>query len=405
MKQIKLHTLVLMVGPSGAGKSTAIKNLFNETEVVSSDSIRASMLGDFQIQANLPDVWDEVFRRVKLMLGFGQRVVVDATNLRTRDRTQFIDVAKQFGVDLVYVVVNRPVEQKLATAGWRTAYLINKHEELFNNNLKNIMSGDGVATVVTYDVDKIEVVQHVNSPNKNDAEWFSKGVTVIGDVHGNLVDLQHILHDADMNSRNVLFLGDIIDYGDSNLDVMDVVYRRICNGTARMIWGNHERKMNRWVDSNFGQDFKGTVTFGMSKTLDEIDAAMAINPMFKQKFIARWRMLHSNSRQHVVYNDHLFTHGAATVDMWNMQGHSLNGIHSNLAFFGEVDEKTPALEDGYPNRIYKWVDAIPAGKTVVVGHDPRDKAVPYEVTNKMGGRAIFLDTGSSKGGKLSCINL
>ena len=43
----------------------------------------------------------------------------------------------------------------------------------------------------------------------------------------------------------------------------------------------------------------------------------------------------------------------------------------------------------------------PAGKIVVVGHDPRDKNEPMIVVNPKGGKVVFLDTGSSKGGKLS----
>ncbi len=394
-----------MVGPSGAGKSTAIKALFNESEVVSSDAIRAELLGDFQIQTNQDVVWAEVHRRVRQKLSFGQRVVVDATNLRFRDRSVFVNMAKDFAVELIYVVVNRPVEEKLATAGWRADHkgLIEKHEELFNNNRKDIMRGDGVARVVSYGKDDIEVVKHVNDAANDHAAWFSKGVMVLGDVHGNYNEFKTLVAEAGEKGLNILFLGDIVDYGDDNLAVFDRVYDLVRKGRARMIWGNHERKMTRWVDSGFGATFKGIVTHGMAKTVDEIRAAVQKNANFELQFAAKWRMLYTNSRQHWVYNNYLFTHGAATTAMWDMKGHSLSGFHSNMAFFGEVDEAVPQREDGYPNRVYNWVNAIPSKKTVVVGHDPRDKTAPFVVTNSEGGRAIFLDTGSSKGGKLSCI--
>jgi hypothetical protein len=91
--------------------------------------------------------------------------------------------------------------------------------------------------------------------------------------------------------------------------------------------------------------------------------------------------------------------------MWKMSGHSLSGYHGNMAYFGEVDSESPTREDGYPNRIYTWIDSIPANHTVVVGHDPRKTDHPMMVTNGVRGRAIFLDTGSSKGGKLSCMTV
>jgi hypothetical protein len=228
---------------------------------------------------------------------------------------------------------------------------------------------------------------------------------VIGDVHGNLDDLKPMVVEANLREQNILFLGDIIDYGDHNLAVMDLIYDLVRRGKARMVWGNHERKITRWIDSDFGRGFKGVISVGMAKTVDEINAAAANDSSFEDRFKARWRMLYSNSRQHFVCREWLFTHGAATPAMWKMSGHSLNGFHGNMAFFGEVDEVNPMREDGFPNRTYRWIDSIPAQHTVVVGHDHRDKTQPLMVTNDAGGRAIFLDTGSSKGGKLSCMTV
>lgn len=411
MEKINLHTLVLMVGPSGAGKSTVITTFFDEHEVVSSDGIRAELLGDFRIQSNQDDVWAEVHRRVRQKLSFGQRVVVDATNLRFRDRKPFIEMAQRFGVELVYIVVDRPLEDKLRTGEWRLDVkgLIEKHDETFKNNLRDIMKGDGVARVIDFTKgdQRLLVVPHVNDLYHSELErdWFNQGVTVIGDVHGNYLDLRSILFEANLREQNILFLGDVIDYGDQNLAVMDLVYDLVRSGKARMVWGNHERKMTRWIDAGFGAEFKGTISAGMAKTVDEINAAINKDPGFKDRFVARWRMLHSNSRQHYVSGEWLFTHGAATTGMWDMTGHSLGGEHGNMAYFGEVDRDKPMRDDGYPNRTYGWINKIPAGHTVVVGHDHRDKTQPLMVTNDVGGRAIFLDTGSSKGGKLSCMTV
>lgn len=409
MEQINLHSLILMVGPSGAGKSTVINSLFDDSEVVSSDGIRSELLGDFRIQSNQDDVWAEVHRRVRQKLAFGQRAVVDATNLRFRDRKPFIEMAKHFGVELIYIVVNRALVDKLASGGWRLGVpgLIEKHDETFRNNQRDIMKGDGVARVFDFTGGDfpVNVVQHVNDPVSNHNGWFDDGVMVIGDVHGNFDELTPMVMEANLRDQNILFLGDIIDYGDHNLAVMDLVYDLVRKGKARMIWGNHERKITRWVDADFGRGFKGMIFAGMAKTVDEITVAAQRDPSFEDRFKARWRMLHSNSRQHFVYREWLFTHGAATKEMWNLQGHSLPGFHGNMAFFGEVDETKPMRDDGYPNRTYGWIANVPKNHTVVVGHDHRDKSQPMMVTNDVGGRAIFLDTGSSKGGKLSCMTV
>jgi protein phosphatase len=418
METINLHTLVLMIGPSGCGKSTFAAKNFPAHEVVSSDIVRAELLGDFRIQTNQEAVWTEVHRRVRNRLAFGQRVIVDATNLRIRDRRAFIDMAKYFGVELIYLVINRPVEAKLKTQGWRVEVdgLIQKHEEIFNNNLKEIMRGDGVARAVrVWDNTPIRLINHpvngtkrlVNATVNGEMQTVTGPVMVIGDVHRNLNDFDTLLAQAVEADAHVLLLGDLVDYGFYNIDTVETAYDLIRKGKAHLIWGNHERKVDRWINADFGKTFKGVIGPGLSVTANEINAAIVNDPSFKEKFLARWRCIANHSRQCFNLGDkYLLTHGASTVDMWEMgNAHTLYGVHQNMAFFGQVDTKQPMLSNGMPNRIYEWVNDIPKGKTVIVGHDPRDKVNPMVVDNANGGRAIFLDTGSSKGGKLSSMML
>ena len=403
-----------MVGPSGSGKSTLAAKHFATHEIVSIDKIREELLGDFRIQTNQFDVWEEVHRRVRQRLAFGQRVVVDATNIKFGDRQRFIETAKHFKVELVYLVVNRPVTAKLKTAGWRLEVdgLIERHEVVFNNNLKGIMRGDGVARVIKlFDNTELEVVKlpiesgnHlINSTVSNINKAVDSNVMVVGDVHGNINSLDNIVEIAKDTNSHLLFLGDIVDYGHFNLTVIDEVYELMRTGKAHMVWGNHERKLDRWINADFGRNFKGMIGDGLAMTIKEINDASIASPLFKDRFLAKWRFLAANCRQHFVVGDrYMFTHGAATKEMWNMLNkHSLFGDHQNMAFFGQVDKDQPVRQDGIPNRVYNWVDDVPTNKTVVVGHDPRSKEAPFVVTNAMGGKVVFLDTGSSKGGQLS----
>ena len=74
------------------------------------------------------------------------------------------------------------------------------------------------------------------------------------------------------------------------------------------------------------------------------------------------------------------------------------------ALFGETTGRMQA--DGYPERVLRWVDRIPAGLTVYCGHDQRSTdGRPYVRHGAGGGTAIFLDTGAGKGGHLSWIDL
>ena len=53
---------------------------------------------------------------------------------------------------------------------------------------------------------------------------------------------------------------------------------------------------------------------------------------------------------------------------------------------------------------YRWVDDVPEGRIVIVGHDIRAKE-PRAVVGAKGGKTVFLDTGCGKGGTLSTADL
>jgi protein phosphatase len=74
------------------------------------------------------------------------------------------------------------------------------------------------------------------------------------------------------------------------------------------------------------------------------------------------------------------------------------------ALFGETTGRTQ--HDGFPERLLRWVNHIPAGVTVYCGHDQRSRdGRPYVARGDGGGMAMFMDTGAGKGGHLSWIDL
>ncbi len=398
MKKIDQHTLVLMIGPSGSGKSTLAAQLFPSHEIVSSDTIRAEFCGDFRIQTRNDEVFHEVHRRTEHRISLGQRAVVDATNLKSKDRRFFVDLARRYSVKLYYIVINRSIGEKLKTGGWRLEVdgLIQKHDATFQSNLKDILKGDGVAEVIQGD-DIVEIVKRGSV-----AELVTQGsfdrVMAVGDIHGNITETRAAAAIADDANAFTIYLGDVIDYGDHNLDAFWFVYKRVMQGKALMVWGNHERKLDMWIKNGFGAQYRGQIGHGMQKTLDEIQ-----NLKDRRAFAAAWQAMESLARQHYVWGDRLFTHAAASPTLWSNRDHRPHGVDGQLAYFGQVDKAVPFREDGYPNRVYDWVDTVPAGKIVVVGHDIRSKDRPLVIENEKKGTAIFLDTGSGKGGKLSHI--
>lgn len=144
--------LVLMVGPSGAGKSRWAQRRYAEEDIVEADGIRKALNGSLDMSGDQSPVFERVRREVLARLSVGRTVVVDATNLRREDRLANSLLAPS-DIPVEYVVVDRPLEEKLATPEWRAAKpgLLESHARLFESNLPDILKGDDLPNVRVLD--------------------------------------------------------------------------------------------------------------------------------------------------------------------------------------------------------------------------------------------------------------
>ena len=82
------------------------------------------------------------------------------------------------------------------------------------------------------------------------------GYYVVGDIHGNLVDLLRILSHVYMNTSDfvprIIFLGDYVDRGSFSLEVVLLLFamKNKYPDTIHLIRGNHEFPRNRVEDKN-----------------------------------------------------------------------------------------------------------------------------------------------------------
>lgn len=152
--------LTLMVGPSGGGKSTWLAGEDAESHygihpshVISSDQVRGDLCGDFRDQTKNDEVFAVVHALTKVRLSHGLPAVIDATNLRRKDRMAAAALAK--GGKVRYVVIDRPTEEKRRDAGWRESLpfdLIAKHEQTLRSQIKDILAGDKLPNVEVIDL-------------------------------------------------------------------------------------------------------------------------------------------------------------------------------------------------------------------------------------------------------------
>ncbi|GAG56678.1 unnamed protein product, partial [marine sediment metagenome] len=336
-------------------------------------------------------------------------VVIDATHIRNKDRRRSYELGLMLDVPITYLVVNRSVVSKMQKAGWRKDVIIKKlsngklvslieaHEDTFVANEEKILNGDGQSpkklTVIDTRVDEFKVIQEIPRENMVE-ELMSRGfnhVRVIADVHGNLESFRKAIDVTD--DTFLIFLGDILDYDVRGIRLIEWVYKMVQTGRAITIRGNHEKKIANWVVKERGAGFEGNISHGNDFTVNMVKGMLpARRVAWEQRLLA----LVDLSPDWIMLGRYLFVHGAAHRSIW---GDTLFRAENEskrmaMAMFGETTGKLAA--NGFPERLYNWVDDVPARHTAVVGHAVLSTDGPVTKTNDRGGKAIFLDTGSSK---------
>lgn len=211
---------------------------------------------------------------------------------------------------------------------------------------------------------------------------------VVGDVHGDY----RAFRSAISAERFLVQLGDLSDHGPDSAAVLRAMFELIDAGRGLFILGNHDRKLGRALAGHTVRTDSALET-----TLAQLDGEL------------RARALHEISRAPawVIRGNIAFVHGGFHPAMLTEPPPPPLGRVDPLlsrALFGETTGRMQP--DGYPERILRWVDRIPAGLTVYCGHDQRSTdGRPYVRAGASGGTAVFLDTGAGKGGHLSWIDL
>ncbi len=215
-----------------------------------------------------------------------------------------------------------------------------------------------------------------------------RGLRVVGDVHG---DLRAFSFAADTD-RFIVQLGDLTDGGTDNPGVLRLMFRLLDEGNGLFLLGNHDRKLARALAGD-------RVRPGPAL----LDTIAALDDDLKTRVLATV----PHAPVWLLHGKCFFVHAAFhTAMLANAPPPGLGPVDPLLsrALFGETTGRTQP--DGFPERLLRWVNHIPAGLTVYCGHDQRSRdGRPWVAHGDGGGSAVFLDTGAGKGGHLSWIDL
>lgn len=211
---------------------------------------------------------------------------------------------------------------------------------------------------------------------------------VVGDVHGDA----RAFALAVATDRFVVQLGDLTDGGADNAGALRIALDLLERGRGLFMLGNHDHKLARLLS---GRAVKADAALLASAA--ELDAKLRERVLAAISAAPAWLRRGGN----------FFVHAGFHTAMLHQAPPPFGGKPEGplaRALFGQVTgQRRP---DGFPDRVLRWVDRIPAGLTVYCGHDNRSPdGRPPTIRGAAGGTAVFLDTGAGKGGHLSWIDL
>ena len=141
--------LDVLVGPAGAGKSTWCSKNAKPHDIISTDAIR-EQYGWGHHPDDLARTWNYAHSLLKARLQNQIYTVFDATNIKRKDRLKLLQNVPK-GQFVRYIVIDRPLEDKLRDKAWRSEELVLKHDKTFKAQLKDILAGDNLPNVVVID--------------------------------------------------------------------------------------------------------------------------------------------------------------------------------------------------------------------------------------------------------------
>ncbi|MFH0174030.1 polynucleotide kinase-phosphatase [Streptomyces cacaoi] len=384
-------SLVVLIGASGSGKSTFARRNFKPTEVISSDFCRGLVSDDENDQSATRDAFDVLHYIAGKRLAAGRRTVVDATSVQQDARRQLVDLAKQYDVLPIAIVLDVPEEVCAERNAARTdradmpRRVIQRHTRELRRSLRHLEREGFRKVHVLRGVEDIENASVVTEKRYNDLTHLTGPFDIIGDIHGCAFELEGLLgklgyvDGVHPEGRQAVFVGDLVDRGPDSPGVLRRVMAMVKSGNALCVPGNHENKYGRHLRGRKVQH-----THGLAETIEQMESE-------SQEFHAEVREFIDGLVSHYVLDGgRLVVCHAGLPEKYH--GRTSGRVRSH-ALYGDTTGETD--EFGLPVR-YPWAEDYRGRAAVVYGHTPVPEATWLNNT-------ICLDTGAVFGGKLTAL--
>ena len=252
-----MRHLIVMRGAPGSGKSTFIDEQQLKPFAISPDEFRLrlggiamSPGGEMTVNhAHEKRVWSEIEEVLDFKMGQGQLVVVDATFQRPRDFTLPVKLAEQHRyqlhcVDFSGVPKDIALERNRAREAWKVV-----PEKVIETAYERLSRHPMPKTAARIDPEALngELLLDRLEPPMRDLSSYRE-VMHIGDLQGCYAPVQELLADGFRDDTYYIFIGDLLDRGIQNGEVIRFAVDEILpRDNVAFIWGNHEYHIHRFA--------------------------------------------------------------------------------------------------------------------------------------------------------------
>lgn len=383
-----MRMLMLLRGLPASGKSTFIDNHKLRDYTVSSDNLRQllgsnelQVDGTFGINQNVSKaMWGLLYDVLERRFQQGAFTVLDSTNIKTADMQKVNKLAKQYRYR-VYCVdfTDVSVEECIRRDGERPEHkqvgesVIRRMGESLRNStvpggIKVIKPEDWLLETRyrTIDLSKYEKVVH------------------IGDIHGCYTALQNYLKDGINPNYFYIFIGDYIDRGLENIEMVHYISELCQKENVVILEGNHEKNFRLYLEGEIGRsvDFENTTR----KEFDEYSE--------NDRLVKDIKIILSKLRQCVIYKWNgkvvLCTHGGLSKLPSNLSLVNAEQLIRGVGQYKDMIEVNNSFaEQNKDNEVYQ-----------VHGHRNIEQ-VPIKVNEKCFNLCEHIEFG----GNLRCLEL
>ena len=387
-------SLVLLIGPAGSGKSTFAARHFRHSEVLSLDAVRTMIADEDTDEGALEAAWGALVELAARRMEWGRLTVIDANLVAAARRQALLQLAAEHHYIASAFVFATPEPTCQIWNGQRPDCSVSplqvsrQHEQLRAS--EGALAGEGFRHLFRFaSAEELNAVEVNRLPLWSSRREEVGPFDIVGSVHGRYDELAELLRRLGYRltpvlghprGRKLVFLGDLVDHGPRNADVLRLVMSAVDAGVAFSVPGNHDARLVRWLRGEM-VDQDG----GMAATVAEFAAAPV---EFRQ---AVESFLYSSVSHYVFDTGNLVVAHAGMKE--SLQGRGSAGVRA-FALYGEFQGEREAEAEG---TVPGWVLEYQGAARVVYSHPLVSEPLWLNQT-------VNLDTGAaSPGGKVSAL--